>query len=547
MSKEIVFHEDARKKIVDGVKKLAAAVKVTLGPKGRNVIIDRGYGAPISTKDGVTVAKEIVLKDEMENMGAQLVREAASKTNESAGDGTTTATVLAEAILLEAHKYVASGADPTLLVRGLEICTQAIVQKLGQIAKPVKGNEELLQIATISANNDPVVGQFIADAMAAVGTDGIITIQDSQNSDTKIVTTDGARLDKGYISPHFVNNHEKMRVEFEEPYIFITDKKISAAKEIVPVLEALSAAGKKSLLIIAEDVDGEALATLVINKVKAGMNVCAIKAPAFGDRRKAMLQDLAILTGATCIASDLGLELADVTLAHFGKARRVTMTKDDTVIVGGLAKGSALDERRAMIRSEIALAKSDYDREKLSERLAALSGGVAVLHVGAKTEAEQKEKKARIEDALHATRAAVEQGVVSGGGTALLHARSALDDLKLEGDMQLAARILRQALTAPASAIADNAGFRGDVVVGKILESQDPHFGFDALRGEYTDLVKAGIIDPVKVTKQALLYAVSVAGVAVTIEVVISEKPEPKSAAGAMPHGGMGMDMDGMM
>ena len=545
MSKEIAFHEEARKKIVAGVKKLASAVKVTLGPKGRNVILDRGFGAPLSTKDGVTVAKEVVLKDEMENLGAQLVKEAASKTNESAGDGTTTATVLAEAILMEAHKYVSAGADPHMVVRGLDVARDAILAKLSSMAIKVKGNRELLQIATISANNDTVIGQIIADAMEKVGADGIITLEDSQNSETKIVTSDGSRLDKGYLSPYFITNHEKMRVEFEEPYIFITDKKLSAAKDIVPILEAVSQAGKKPLLIIADDVDGEALTTLVLNKVKAGMMISAIKAPAFGDRRKAILEDLSILTGATYFTSDLGFTLDTVALSQFGRARRIHSTKDDTVIVGGSGMAAKLDERRALIRAEIGRAKSDYDREKLQERLAALSGGVAVLHVGAKTEAEQKEKKARIEDALNATRAAIEQGIVVGGGAALLHARSALDALELEGDMAFGVQIMRQAVTAPAATIADNAGFKGEVIVGKVVESKDEHFGFNALSGEYGDLIQAGVIDPVKVTRQALVYATSVAGIAVTIEVCITEKPEPKSSAGAMPHGGM--DMDGMM
>lgn len=542
MSKDILFHDEARQKIIAGVKKLASAVKVTLGPKGRNVVIDRGFGAPLSTKDGVSVAKEITLKDEAENLGAQLIREASSKTNESVGDGTTTATVLAEAILIEASKYVASGGDPNKIAHGLEKAMELILKELKAKSIPVKGNAEIFQIATISANNDPVIGKIIADAMEKVGPDGIITTQDSQNSETQIVTSDGTKLDKGYLSPYFVTNHEKMRVEFEEALIFITDKKMSVIGDVVPVLEAAAQAGKKPIFIIAEDVDGEALATLVVNKLKGGMNICAVKAPSFGDRRKAILEDLSILTGATYFTNDLGFAFADVKLHNFGKAKRITATKDDVVIVGGNGSVSDLEKRRALIKAEIGRATSDYDREKLQERLASLSGGVATLQVGAKTEAEQKAKRAIMEDALCATRAAVAGGIVPGGGSALLHARKVLEKLVLDGDEALGVQVMYQAVAAPAALIAANAGFNGGVVVEKVGASENHNFGFDALIGEYKDLVKSGIIDPREVTEKALINATSVAKTALRIDVVITDHPKPKSEAGAAPHHGMGMD-----
>lgn len=547
MPKLLQFHDEALKSIAKGIKTLAKVVKVTLGPKGRNVVIHEGFGAPLSTKDGVTVAKKIALKDKFENMGAQLVNEVASKTSDMAGDGTTTAIVLAEAIYSAGMKNVAAGANPMLLKRGIDAAVDAIVAALNKMATPINTAEEIKQIATISANNDRDIGNIIGEAMEKVGKDGIITVADAKGIETTVDYVEGLQFDKGYVSPYFITNPEQMTVEFANAQILITDKKISSAKDIVPLLEKVSAKGSRPFLIIAEDIDGEALATLVVNKIKAGLAICAVKAPSFGDRRKAILQDIAILTGATVVSEEVGLRLEDVDTDVLGGAKTVKMTKEETTIIDGMGKQPELQKRIHQIKAELANpATSKYDREKLEERLAKLVGGVAIINVGAATETELKEKKARVEDALHATRAAVTGGIVPGGGVALLRAVKSLDKLKTNGDEGVGIEIIRQAVRAPATAIANNCGKQGNLIAEKIFEASGA-FGYNGLTDEFTDLLKAGVIDPVLVTTSALKNAASISGLLLTTAAMITEKPQPKSAAPAMPGGGMGMGgMGGM-
>jgi len=547
MSKLLKFREDALKSISKGVKTLAKAVIVTLGPKGRNVVINKGYGAPLSTKDGVTVAKEITLKDKFENIGAALVIEASSKTNDSAGDGTTTAVVLADAIFSHGMKNVIAGANPMLIKKGIEKGAKTLSEALTALAKPVQSHEEIEQIATISANNDPEIGKMIAQAMEKVGKEGTITTAEAKGIDTVLDVVEGMEFDKGYLSPYFITNAEKMSVELENANILLVDKKISSARELVPVLEKIMEGGQKPLMIIAEDIDGEALATLVVNKLKASMPVCAVKAPAFGDRRKAMLHDIAVLTGATLVTEEVGLKLEEVGPEVLGSAKTIKVTKENTTIVDGQGDVGAVKERAAQIRAEIERSTSDYDQENLQERLAKMTGGVAVINVGAATEAELKEKKARVEDALHAMRAAVSEGVVPGGGVALIRSVSALDSLKLSDDEMIGVEIIRQAAYAPATAIATNCGKQGNMVAEKIAE-QEGALGYNGLTDTFSDLLKDGVIDPVLVTKSALLHAASIAGILLTISCMVTDKPEPKSDAPAPPMdpmGGMG-GMGGM-
>ncbi len=548
MAKMLQFNEEALKSILKGVKTLAKAVIVTLGPKGRNVVINKGFGTPLSTKDGVTVAKEIALKDKFENMGAQLVKEASSKTSDVAGDGTTTAIVLAEAIYSVGVKNVIAGANPMSVKRGIEKSIEKMNEALDKLATKISKPEEVKQIATISANNDPEIGGIIAQAMEKVGKDGTITIAEAKGIDTTLDVVEGMQFDKGYLSPYFITNAEKMSVEYDNAYILITDKKISNARDLIPILEKAMEKGQRPFLIIAEDVDGEALSTLVVNKLKAGLPLCAVKAPAFGDRRKAMLEDIAILTGGTVVTEDVGLRLEDIDLDVLGKAKKIKISKEETTIVDGAGNAKHIQNRIAQIRAEIANCTSDYDREKLEERLAKLAGGVAVINVGAATEAELKEKKARVEDALHATRAAVAEGIVPGGGVALLRAVKCLDKLKLEGDEQIGVEIIREAAYSPAIAIANNCGMQGNMIAEKIFEKEGA-YGFNGLTGIFGDLIKEGVIDPVLVTKSALTNAASVAGLLITIAAMITEKPKPKSKA-AMPMDGMGgmggMGMGGM-
>ena len=549
MAKMLQFNEEALKSILKGVKTLSKAVIVTLGPKGRNVVINRGFGAPLSTKDGVTVAKEITLKDKFENIGAQLVKEASSKTSDVAGDGTTTAIVLAESIYATGVKNVIAGSNPMSLKRGIDQAVDVMMNSLNQLAINISSHDEVRQIATISANNDPDIGSIIAEAMQKVGKDGTITIAEAKGIDTTLDVVEGLQFDKGYLSPYFITNPEKMIAEMDGAFVLVTDKKISSLKEILPILEALMEKGQRPLLIIAEDVDGEALSTLVVNKLKAGLPVCAVKAPGFGDRRKAMLQDIAILTGATLVSEEVGLKLEEVGLEVLGKAKKIKVAKDDTTIVDGAGSFDAVQERIKQVKAEIALSSSDYDREKLEERLAKLAGGVAVINVGAATEAEMKEKKARVEDALHATRAAVAEGIVPGGGVALIRAVKALDSLKLSQEEMVGVDIIRQAAFAPATAIANNCGKQGGMIAEKISEKEGS-FGYNGLTDEFCDLVKAGVIDPVLVTKSALKNAASVSGLLITIAAMITDKPAPKSSAAAMPSmdgmGGMGMGGMGM-
>lgn len=550
MSKMLQFNQDALKSVLKGVKTLAKAVIVTLGPKGRNVVINRGFGSPLSTKDGVTVAKEITLKDKFENMGAQLVKEASSKTADVAGDGTTTAIVLAEAILSEGVKSVIAGANPVSVKKGIDKATAELCKALDDLATKMGKPEEIQQIASISANNDPEIGSIIAEAMKKVGKDGTITIAEAKGIDTTLDVVEGLQFDKGYLSPYFINNPEKMTVELENAFILITDKKIASVKEIVPILEKVMEKGQRPFLIIADDLDSEALATLVVNKIKAGMPVCAVKAPAFGDRRKAMLQDIAILTGATVISEEVGLSLEDFDLQMLGCAKRIKIGKDDTTIVDGAGDSKEIQKRVQEIRAEIAASKSDYDIEKLEERLAKLAGGVAVINVGAPTETELKEKKARVDDALHATRAAVAEGIVPGGGVALLRALPALDSLSFNGEEQIGLEIVRKAAFAPAIAIANNCGKQGNLIAEKIFERQGA-WGYNGLTDEFADLIKEGIVDPVLVTKSALTHAASIAGTLLTIAAMITEKPKPKSKTPAPSMDGMGgmggMGMDDMM
>lgn len=537
------FHEEALKSILNGVKTLAKAVIVTLGPKGRNVVIGKSFGSPSSTKDGVTVAKEIVLKNKYENMGAQLVKEAAAKASAMAGDGTTTAIVLAEAIFVEGVKNVAAGANPMDVKRGIDQAVKAIDTALNQLAKPVKTPEEIRQIGTISANNDPAIGAIIAEAMQKVGKDGIVTIGEAKGIDTTLDVVEGMQFDKGYVSPYFITNAEKMTVEFDNPAILITDKKLSNAKELIPILEKSMEKKSRPLLIIADDVEGEALATLVINKVKGGLAICAVKAPAFGDRRKAMLEDIAILTGSKIVSDELGYNLEEVDLDVLGTAVKIEIGKEETTIIGGAGKASDVRKRVAQIKHELSSPQiSDYDREKLEERLAKLAGGVAVVNVGAVTETEASEKKDRIEDALHATRAAVAQGIVPGGGVALIRASKALDQLKVLGDEAIGVEIVRKACFAPAIAIANNCGKIGSHIAEKIAEMEGS-IGYNGQTDTFSDLVKDGVIDPVLVTKSALTCAASVSGMLITIAAIITDKPEPKKAA---PAPGMGGGMGGM-
>ncbi|ABS69485.1 chaperonin GroEL [Xanthobacter versatilis] len=539
-AKDVKFSVDARDKVLRGVDILANAVKVTLGPKGRNVVIEKSFGAPRITKDGVSVAKEIELEDKFENLGAQLVREVASKTNDLAGDGTTTATVLAQAIVREGAKAVAAGMNPMDLKRGIDLAVDAIVKDLASNSRKVTSNDEIAQVGTISANGDAEVGKFLAEAMKKVGNEGVITVEEAKTAETELDVVEGMQFDRGYLSPYFVTNADKMRVEFEEPYILINEKKLSGLQELLPVLEAVVQSARP-LLIIAEDVEGEALATLVVNKLRGGLKVAAVKAPGFGDRRKAMLQDIAILTGGTVISDDLGIKLDSVNLSMLGRAKKVVIEKENTTIVDGSGEKAEIEARIAQIRAQIETTTSDYDREKAQERLAKLAGGVAVVRVGGSTEVEVKEKKDRVDDALHATRAAVEEGIVPGGGVALLRSIKALEGLKVDNaDQKTGIEIVRRAIQAPARQIVLNAGDDGSVVVGKILESSDYSFGYNAQTGEYVDMVKAGIIDPTKVVRTALQDAASVSGLLITTEALIAELPKKNApAAPAMPGGGM--------
>ncbi len=542
-AKEVRFHADARDRMLRGIDILANAVKVTLGPKGRNVVLDKSFGAPRISKDGVTVAKEIELADKFENMGAQMVREVASKTSDQAGDGTTTATVLAQAIVREGSKAVAAGMNPMDLKRGIDRAVEAVVKDIEKRSKKVSTNDEIAQVGTISANDDREIGRMIAEAMQKVGNEGVITVEEAKSLETELDVVEGMQFDRGYISPYFVTNAEKMVAELDEPSILLHEKKLSSLQALLPLLEAVVQSGKP-LLIVSEDVEGEALATLVVNKLRGGLKVTAVKAPGFGDRRKAMLEDIAVLTGGQVISEDLGIKLENVTLDMLGKAKRVRIEKENTTIIDGAGAKEDIQGRIAQIRQQIEETTSDYDREKLQERLAKLAGGVAVIRVGGATEVEVKERKDRVDDATHATRAAVEEGVVPGGGVALLYAAKALDGLTPENsDQKVGIDIVRRALQAPVRQVAENAGNEGSVVVGKLLDSKDPNYGFDAQSGEYVDMVKAGIIDPTKVVRLALQNAASVAGLLVTTEAMVADKPEKKAASG-MPHDhGMG-DMD---
>lgn len=545
-SKVIIFGAAAREKVRKGVDTLADAVKVTLGPRGRNVVYQKSYGAPGITKDGVTVAKEIELADALENMGAQMVREVASKTADVAGDGTTTATVLAQAIFREGNKYVTAGANPMDLKRGIDKAVEVVVESIKQHSKPVSGKKEIQQVATISANSDTSIGQQIADAMERVGRDGVITVEEAKGMKDELEVVEGMQFDRGYLSAYFVTNAEKMETELSNPLILVSEKKISSMKSILPILEQVLKSGR-SLLMIAEDVDGDALTGLVVNKIRGSLNAVAVKAPGFGDRRKAMLEDIAILTGATFINADMGLKLEDITLDDLGSAARVIITKDNTTIIEGQGNPEQIKGRVAQIRMQIENTSSEYDREKLQERLAKLAGGVAVIKVGAATETEMKEKKDRIEDALSATRAAVEEGIVAGGGVALIRAQAALDTLKLEGDQMLGAQIVRKALEEPLRIITANAGFESSVIINRVKEST-ASAGFDAKRGEYVDMIQEGIIDPAKVTRSAIQNAASIAGLLLTTEATICDVPEVKKevAAGAPGMGGMGGMPGGM-
>ena len=544
-AKEVKFGVDARTRMLRGVDILADAVKVTLGPKGRNVVLDKSFGAPRITKDGVTVAKEIELADKFENMGAQMVREVASKTNDLAGDGTTTATVLAQAIVREGVKAVAAGLNPMDLKRGIDIAVEAVVADIKSRAKKVSTNAEIAQVGTISANGETDIGNKIAEAMGKVGNEGVITVEESKSLDTELDVVEGMQFDRGYLSPYFVTNADKMTCELENPFILFHEKKLGALQALLPVLEAV-VQSSRPLLIISEDVEGEALATLVVNKLRGGLKVAAVKAPGFGDRRKAMLEDMAIRTGGQVISEDLGIKLENVTLDMLGTAKKVQITKDNTTIVDGAGAKKDIEGRIAQIRQQIEDTTSDYDREKLQERLAKLAGGVAVLRVGGATEVEVKERKDRVDDAMHATRAAVEEGIVAGGGVALLFAAKALDALKPANDEQrYGIDIVRRALQSPVRQIVSNAGGDGSIVVGKLNDANDPAYGYDAQTGSYVDMFKAGIIDPVKVVRTALQDAASVAGLLITTEAMVAEKPEKKAPAGGPPGGMGGMgDMD---
>jgi chaperonin GroEL len=544
-AKEVKFSVEARDKMLRGVDTLANAVKVTLGPKGRNVVLDKSFGAPRITKDGVTVAKEIELEDKFENMGAQMVREVASRTNDQAGDGTTTATVLAAAIVREGSKAVAAGMNPMDLRRGIDLAVDAVVEHLKANSKKVTSNEEIAQVGTISANGDAEIGKFLADAMKKVGNEGVITVEEAKSLETELEVVEGMQFDRGYISPYFVTNAEKMRVEMEDPYILINEKKLSNLNELLPLLESVVQSGKP-LLIVAEDVEGEALATLVVNKLRGGLKVAAVKAPGFGDRRKAMLEDIAILTGGQVVSEDLGIKLENVTLAMLGRAKKIVIEKENTTIVDGAGKKKDIEGRVTQIKQQIEETTSDYDKEKLQERLAKLAGGVAVIRVGGATEVEVKEKKDRVDDALHATRAAVEEGILPGGGVALLRATEALKRLRPSNDDQKhGVEIVRKAIQSPARQIAINAGEDGSVIVGKVLEKDQYNYGFDAQNAEYGNLVSKGIIDPTKVVRSAIQGAASVAGLLIMTEAMIAELPKKNAPAGAGAGAGMG-GMGGM-
>ena len=544
--KQISFDESARKSLLEGVSKLAGAVKATLGPRGRNAVLDKGWGAPTVTKDGVSVAEEIELSNKFENVGAQLVKEAASKTSDVAGDGTTTATVLAECIFKEGYRNLAAGADAMALARGINKAVAAVVENLKKLSKPLNVGDanEIANVAAISANNDREIGKIMADAFAKVGKDGVITVEEGKSLETHVKVVEGMQFDRGYISPNFITNQDDMTVEMEKAYVLIFEEKISAANKLVPILEKVQAA-KRPLLIIAEDIDGEALATLVVNKLRGILSVAAVKAPGYGDRRKAMLEDIAVLTGGRAIMKDLGIELDKVTVQDLGQAKKITIDNDNTTIIEGAGKSAAIQARIEQIRKEIATTTSDYDREKLQERLAKLVGGVAIIKVGAATETELKEKKARVEDAMHATRAAVEEGIVPGGGVALIRCVPAVDALikTLEGDEKIGSTIIRRAIEEPLRTIVGNAGEEGSVVIGKIHESKDSNFGYNAGTGVYEDLVKAGVIDPTKVTRTALQNAASISGLLLTTEAIIAEIPEKKEAPAPGGHGG---GMEGM-
>ncbi|WP_242395192.1 chaperonin GroEL [Anaeromyxobacter oryzisoli] len=536
-AKEIAFHQPAREAVLRGVQTLAEAVSVTLGPKGRNVVIEKSFGSPTITKDGVTVAKEIELEGKLENMGAQMVREVAAQTSDKAGDGTTTATVLARSIFEEGLKLVSAGNDPMDLKRGIDRAVEVVVAELQKQSKPTHGKSDIAQVGTISANGDETIGNIIAEAMEKVGKEGVITVEEAKGLETTLEVVEGMQFDRGYVSPYFVTNPDRMEVVLDEPFILVTEKKISAMADLVPVLEQVARSGKP-LLIIAEDVDGEALATLVVNKLRGTLHVCAVKAPGFGDRRKEMLKDIATLTGGQVVAEELGIKLEQLGLADLGRAKRITIDKDNTTIVDGEGKKSDIEARIKVIRGQIEETTSDYDREKLQERLAKLVGGVAVIQVGAATETEMKEKKARVEDALHATRAAVEEGIVPGGGVAYLRSLAALDALKVEGDQRFGVQIVRRALLWPARRIAENAGSDGPVVVARILEGSGA-FGFNAATEVFEDLVNAGVIDPTKVSRTALQNAASVAGLLLTTEAMVAEKPKKKAPAAGPGMGGM--------
>ena len=543
-AKDVKFAADARERMMRGVDILANAVKITLGPKGRNVILEKSFGAPRSTKDGVTVAKEIELEDKFENMGAQMLREVASKTNDTAGDGTTTATVLAQAIVREGAKSVAAGMNPMDLKRGIDLAVETVVEELKKNSKKVTSNEEIAQVGTISANGDAEIGKFLADAMKKVGNEGVITVEEAKSLETELEVVEGMQFDRGYISPYFVTNADKMRVEMDDAYILINEKKLSSLNELLPLLEAVVQTGKP-LVIVAEDVEGEALATLVVNRLRGGLKVAAVKAPGFGDRRKAMLQDIAVLTGGELISEDLGIKLENVTVAMLGKAKKVAITKDDTTIVSGAGKKADIEARIGQIKQQIEDTSSEYDKEKLQERLAKLAGGVAVIKVGGATEVEVKEKKDRVDDALNATRAAVEEGIVPGGGVALLWASKAIKTKGDNEDQEAGINIVRRALQAPIRQIAENAGVEGSIVVGKVLDQKSASYGYDAQNNEYVDLIQKGIIDPAKVVRTALQDAASVAGLLVTTEAGVAEAPRKKDEHSHMPGGGGmgGMDM----
>jgi chaperonin GroEL len=545
MSKELRFSEDARSAILRGVNTLANAVKVTLGPKGRNVVIEKSFGSPLITKDGVTVAKEIELENKFENMGAQMVKEVASKTNEDAGDGTTTATVLAQAIFREGAKVVTAGLNPTELKRGIDKAVAVVVENLKSLAKPVKGDKEIAQVGTISSNNDKEIGEMIAGAMAKVGKEGVITVEESKTALTELEVVEGMQFDRGYLSPYFVTNAERMEAVLENAYILIYDKKIASMKDMIGVLEGVAKSGRP-LLIIAEDVEGEALATLVVNKLRGTIQVCAVKAPGFGDRRKSMLEDISTLVGGTLISEDAGQKLDQATIKDLGTAKRIVIDKDNTTVIGGSGEKKEIQARVAQIKAQIEETSSDYDKEKLKERLAKLAGGVAVIHVGAPSEVEMKEKKARVEDALNATRAAVEEGIVAGGGTAILRASRGLEKLVMPNDEQKAGvRIILRACEEPVRQIATNAGIDGAIVLDRVLSDKNPAWGFNALIEEYTDLIKDGVIDPVKVVRSALENAASIASMMLTTETMIAEAPKKDDKGGGMPGPGMG-GMGGM-